>query len=630
MFKTYIKLLGFAKPIEKYAVPYFFYAILYAIFNTFNYAMIIPILSAMFRENFDFQPVYEFPELVLHTDTFYALIDYAYTRCFGEVFSQSNMLIMLAIATVGMALFSNLFRYLCAWTIENLRTRTVQSIRNRMFDHVMDLNVGYFSDQRKGDIISKITSDVSVVQFCITNTLQVAFREPLLIIGYITAMIAISWQLSIFAVLFLPVVAFIIGSIVKKLRHPARKGQERLGEIVSALDEALSGIKVIKSYNATDYIKNKFVKLNDSFSTITLSLARRQQLASPVSEFLGITAIAIVIIFGGNLVASKELDAAQFMAFIAIFSQITRPVRAFVDQFGNINQGIAAGERIFSILESESEVQDCEGAKEIEQFKDSIEFRNVHFSYDGQRDVINGVSFSIKKGETVALVGPSGGGKSTLSELIPRFFDPNQGEILIDGVPLKSCSQNSLRNLMGSVAQDTILFNDTIEGNLRFAKLNATSGSSVGLTPGSSELGNTIASMALSKVGCRYWWGAPGGGYGDPSSLYSLDAIYFDCSGLVAWAHYHSGKSVGRTTARVYATMGSAVSYSNLQAGDVITISGGGSYVYHIGIYIGGGYVVHASGYGEDTRGQYASQCVRVDPISVFQNMGIYNYRRLY
>ncbi len=474
MFKTYIKLLGFAKPIEKYAVPYFFYAILYAIFNTFNYAMIIPILSAMFRENFDFQPVYEFPELVLHTDTFYALIDYAYTRCFGEVFSQSNMLIMLAIATDGMALYSNLFRYICAWTIENLRTRTVQSIRNRMFDHVMDLNVGYFSDQRKGDIISKITSDVSVVQFCITNTLQVAFREPLLIIGYITAMIAISWQLSIFAVLFLPVVAFIIGSIVKKLRHPARKGQERLGEIVSALDEALSGIKVIKSYNATDYIKSKFVKLNDSFSTITLSLARRQQLASPVSEFLGITAIAIVIIFGGNLVASKELDAAQFMAFIAIFSQITRPVRAFVDQFGNINQGIAAGERIFSILESESEVQDCEGAKEIEQFKDSIEFRNVHFSYDGQRDVINGVSFSIKKGETVALVGPSGGGKSTLSELIPRFFDPNQGEILIDGVPLKSCSQNSLRNLMGSVAQDTILFNDTIEGNLRFAKLNAT------------------------------------------------------------------------------------------------------------------------------------------------------------
>lgn len=163
-----------------------------------------------------------------------------------------------------------------------------------------------------------------------------------------------------------------------------------------------------------------------------------------------------------------------------------------------------------------------------------------------------------------------------------------------------------------------------------FANLNATSGSTAGLTPGSSALGNTIASMALSKVGSRYWWGAPGGGYGDPANLYSLDANYFDCSGLVAWAHYHSGKSVSRLTASAYSKMGTAVSYSNLQAGDVVTVSGGGSYVYHIGIYIGGGYVVHASGYGSETRGQYASQCVRVDSISVFQNMGIYNYRRLY
>ncbi len=473
MIKTYLKLLGFAKPIEKYAIPYFFYAILYAIFNTFNYAMIIPILSAMFRENFAFQPVYEFPELTLHTDTFYALVDWAYTHCFGEVFSQSNMLIMLAVATIGMALLSNIFRYLCAWTVENLRTRTVQRIRNKMFDHAMDLNVGYFSDQRKGDIISKITSDVSVVQYCITNTLQVAFREPLLIIGYVIAMVTISWQLSIFSVLFLPIVALVVGSIVKKLRHPARKGQKRLGQIVSALDEALSGIKVIKSYNATDYIKEKFVKLNASFSTITLSLARRQQLASPVSEFLGITAISVIIIFGGSLVAAGNLDAAQFMAFIAIFSQITRPVRAFVDQFGNINQGIAAGERIFSILDTKSAVEDCESAKEITSFNDKIEFRNVRFSYDGQREVIAGVNFTINKGETVALVGPSGGGKSTLSELIPRFFDPTDGEILIDGVPLKECTQHSLRNLMSTVAQDTILFNDTIGNNLRLAKLDA-------------------------------------------------------------------------------------------------------------------------------------------------------------
>ncbi len=474
MFKTYAKLLGFAKPIEKYAIPYFFYAIFYAVFNTFNYAMIIPILSAMFRENFTFVPVYNLPEFKLHADTFYGIIDYCYTACFGAEFSQSKMLMLLAGATIGMSLLSNTFRYLCAWTVENLRTRTVQRIRNEMFDHVMDLNVGYLNDQRKGDLISRITADVTVVQYCITNTLQVAFREPLLIIGYISAMVAISWQLSIFSVLFLPIVALVVGSIVKRLRHPARKGQKRLGQIVSALEEALGAIKIIKSYNATGYIKNKFTSLNASFSTISLSLARRQQLASPVSEFLGITAISVIIIFGGTLVSAGKLDAAQFMAFIAIFSQITRPVRAFVDQFGNINQGIAAGERIFAVLDTKSTVEDCPDAQEITEFKESIEMRDVRFSYDGQRDVICGVSFTINKGETVALVGPSGGGKSTLSELIPRFFDPTSGQILIDGVPITKYTQESLRGLMGSVAQDTILFNDTISNNLRLANLNAT------------------------------------------------------------------------------------------------------------------------------------------------------------
>ncbi len=474
MFKTYLKLLGFARPFKKYAVPYFIYAVLYAIFNTFNYAMIIPILSAMFQDDFNFVATYDFPNITLHTDTFYALINYVYTSAFGAEFVTSNMLLLLSIVMIFMALFSNLFRYLCAWTVENMRTRTLQRMRNRMFDSVMNLHVGFFSDQRKGDIISKITSDVNVVQFCITNTLQVAFREPFLIIGYIGAMIAISWQLSIFSILFLPIVALVIGSIVKRLRHPARIGQEKLGELVSSLDESLNGIKIIKSYNATDYTKDKFHSLNEVISTISLSMARRQQAASPVSELLGITAIGIIIIFGGMLVEKGSLDAAQFMAFIAIFSQVTRPVRAFVDQFANINQGIAAGERIFSIIDEKNQVADAEDAKELTHFNDEIEFRNVHFSYDGQREVINGVSFKIKKGQTVALVGPSGGGKSTLSELVPRFYDPSQGEILIDGKPIKDYTQFSLRALMSTVSQDTILFNDSIGDNLRFAKMEAT------------------------------------------------------------------------------------------------------------------------------------------------------------
>ncbi len=474
MFKTYIKLLGFASPLSAYAVPYFIYAVLYAVFNTFNYAMIIPILKTMFMDGeFSFSPVEEFPHIAFDSATYYNVINYFYTTFFGVTFEVQNMLILLAALTIMMSLLSNTFRYLCACTIEKLRANTLRRVRNSLFDHVMSMNVGFFSEQRKGDIISKITGDVGVVQFCITNTLQVAFREPFLVLGYLIAMISISWQLSIFSVLFLPVVAVIIGSIVKRLRHPAKKSMEFSADLVSTLDESLSGVKIIKSYNATDYIKEKYHQVNRTVTNLTLSMARRQQLASPMSEVLGITAIGVIIVFGGALVAADELDAAQFLAFIAIFSQITRPVRSFIDQFANINQGVAAGERILGLLDEPNPLKDEANAKQMAQFKDKIEFRGVHFSYDGSREVLSDVNFTIEKGQTVALVGPSGGGKSTLSELIPRFYDPSKGEVLIDGVPLKELSQESIRQHMGTVAQDTVLFNDTIFGNLAFGKIGA-------------------------------------------------------------------------------------------------------------------------------------------------------------
>jgi subfamily B ATP-binding cassette protein MsbA len=359
-------------------------------------------------------------------------------------------------------------------TVETLRTRTLQKMRDDMFNRTMGMHVGYFSDQRKGDIMSKITSDVMVVQFCITNTLQVAFREPFLIIGYVVMMVNISWELTLFSILYLPVVGLIIGQIVKRLRHPAQKGQERMGEMVSVMEESLSGVKAIKSYNALDYIKTKFHSINADMSNILLSMARKQQLASPMSEFLGITAISIVLVFGGSLVQSNALSAAGFVAYIAAFSQLTRPLRSFIDQFANINQGIAAGERIFSIIDAQSEVEDKQGAEELKEFRDKIEFRDVTFSYDGQREVLHKVSFEVQKGQTVALVGPSGGGKSTLSELIPRFYDPASGCVYIDGKPLADYTQESVRAHMGIVSQDTILFNDTIRNNIAMGRENAT------------------------------------------------------------------------------------------------------------------------------------------------------------
>ena len=471
--KTYTRLLSFASPMGRYAVPYFFYSVFHAIFNTFTYTMIIPIVGTLFSEGYEFKPTYELPQFELNTEFLNGAISYAYTAIFGSEYMITKLLALLSAILIMSNMLSNLFRYLGAMTVETLRTRTLQNMRNRMFESTMAMNVGYFSEQRKGDIMSKITSDVMVVQFCITNTLQVAFREPFLIIGYCVMMVKISWELTVFSILYLPIVGLIIGSIVKRLRHPAQRGQERMGDLVSVMEESLTGVKAVKSYNAFGYIREKFRAINGEMSNILLSMARKQQLASPMSEFLGITAISVVLVFGGALVMNGSMSASGFVAYIAAFSQLTRPLRSFIDQFANINQGIAAGERIFSIIDAKSSVEDKPNALMLGEFRDKIEFKNISFSYDGQREILHNISFDVRKGETVALVGPSGGGKSTLSELIPRFYDPVCGEILVDGRPLSDYNQESVREHMGIVSQDTILFNDTIRNNIAMGRLSA-------------------------------------------------------------------------------------------------------------------------------------------------------------
>ena len=474
MMKTYMRLLEFASPLGRYTIPYFFYSVFHAVFNTLTYTMIIPIVGTLFSEGYRFEPTYELPPFELSEEFMNGAISYAYTAVFGPEYVITKLLALLSALLIMANVLSNLFRYLGSMTVETLRTRTLQSMRNRMFESTMSMNVGHFSEQRKGDIMSKITSDVMVVQFCITNTLQVAFREPFLIIGYSIMMVKISWELTIFSILYLPVVGLIIGSIVKRLRHPAQRGQERMGDLVSVMEESLTGVKAIKSYNAFGYIRDKFRAINAEMSNILLSMARKQQLASPMSEFLGITAISVVLVFGGSLVMNGSMTASGFVAYIAAFSQLTRPLRSFIDQFANINQGIAAGERIFSIIDAKSSVEDKPNAAKLDEFSDKIEFRNISFSYDGQREILHNISFEVHKGETVALVGPSGGGKSTLSELIPRFYDPAQGEILVDGRPLTDYDQQSVRDHMGIVSQETILFNDTIRNNIAMGRPSAT------------------------------------------------------------------------------------------------------------------------------------------------------------
>lgn len=476
--KLYWRLLGFAKPIGKYAVPYFFYTLFYALFNTFNFVMIIPLLRTLFGAGEAVEHITTAPEFRLSVDYLTELLNYWLFSLYGENYGAVNVLVILAVFVTVSAFLSNMFRYLGQRTIENLRINTIRNMRNLVFDNIMGLNLGYFTSARKGDVMSRITNDIQTVRFCIVNTLQVAFREPFLIIGYIVAMVAISWELTLFAVIYLPLIALIIGGIVKKLRKPALIAQEKFGEITSVLDESLSGTKVIKAYTAEDFFRNKFKSLNHTYSEIWRKMMYRQQLASPMSEFMGIAAAAGLLIFGGALVLNGQsgLDGSGFIAYIAIFTQITRPMRAFTDAFANINQGIAAGGRVLELLDTKSNICSPEdGGIALGGLKEGIEFRNVHFHYDDDnREVIGGVNFTVRKGETVALVGSSGGGKSTLSDLIPRFYDVSEGEILIDGHNIKEYNITSLREAMGIVTQETVLFNDTIENNIRLGKFDAT------------------------------------------------------------------------------------------------------------------------------------------------------------
>lgn len=475
--KIYWRLLSFARPFGKYAIPYFFYTLFYAVFNTCNFVMIIPLLRTLFDQGAMLEAVTEAPKFSVSVDYLTELLNYWLYCLYGTDYNTMNILVFLAGFVTISALLSNLFRYLGQRTVENLRINSLQTIRNAVFDNVMGLNLSFFTSARKGDMMSRITSDVQTVRFCIVNTLQVVFREPFLIIGYIIAMVSISWKLSLFSIIYLPIIALIIGSVVKKLRHPALKAQQNFGELTSVLDESLSGVKVIKAYNAEGYFRQKFTSINKKYSDITRRMMYRQQMASPMSEFLGIAAAAGLLIFGGALVlnGNSGLDGSGFIAYIAIFTQITRPMRAFTDAFANINQGIAAGGRVLELLDTQSTITSPkDGGIKLNSLSEGIEFRNVRFSYEEDREVLGGINFTVKKGQTVALVGPSGGGKSTTSDLIPRFYDITAGEILIDGKNIREYNLHSLRENMGIVSQETILFNDTIENNIRLGNDSAT------------------------------------------------------------------------------------------------------------------------------------------------------------
>jgi subfamily B ATP-binding cassette protein MsbA len=468
--KTYFRLLSFAKPIEKFAIPYVIFTIFSVIFSTLNFVLLAPLLKTLFNK------LPPDPHMV-KPEKWFSVLDYFnyYANLANLNYGPNTTLKIVCLVIVISVLLGNLFRYLSQRIMENLRIHTLLNLRKSVFDNVMSLHMGYFSNERKGDIISKVASDVQVVQFSVTGTLQVIFKEPLQLIAFLFMLFSISFKLTLFSMLVIPVSAFIISRIVKRLKEQAIESQKSYGNMISYLDESLTGIKIIKSFNAVNYIKNKFNSENIRYSKIVRSMAKRQQLASPVSEFLGVSMISALVLYGGSLVISNqsELKAEDFIAYIILFSQVMRPAKAISDSFSSIHSGIAAGERVLALIDEKPMIVDAPNAKPIESFNNEIRFENVSFAYNEQ-DVLNNVNITIPKGKKVALVGPSGGGKSTLMDLIPRFIEPKSGSILIDGQNIQDLTTESVRDLMGIVNQESILFNDTIYNNIAFGKPDTT------------------------------------------------------------------------------------------------------------------------------------------------------------
>ncbi len=466
LMKTYFRLLSFAKPIEKFAIPYVITTLFAIIFNTFLFTLLGPLMQALFlgktknpsnvveeASSWNFLAKFEnYIEPIIADDRIFAL----------------KVICAIIVATVFLA---NFFRYFSQRYMEDLRVHTLLNLRRSVFENVMNLHVGYFNNERKGDIISKVASDVQVVQFSVTNTLQVVFKEPVQLIFFVGVLISISIKLTLFSLLIIPISGFIISKIVKRLKQQSTQSHQSFAKMIGFLDEALGGIKIIKAFNATLRVKEKFNEENKFYSGLNRKMARRQQLASPVSQTLGVLVVVFILLYGGLQIlnGNGDLEAHEFIVYLATFSQIMQPIKALTDSFSGIHTGIAAGERVLDLIDTKPELTNKPNAIDLNQFERELTFENVSFNY-GDKEVLKNISLTVKKGSNVALVGPSGGGKSTLMDLIPRFHDPKSGSLKIDGHDYKDLTVESIRAQMGIVNQESILFNDTIFNNIAFGK----------------------------------------------------------------------------------------------------------------------------------------------------------------
>ena len=471
--KTYLRILSYARGLGWYIPQYVITALLYAAFSVVNIALLGPMFEVLFNQGDGEIQILTKPEFSYSFTYFLDLFNYHFNQ---SMVGQGPMaaLKFVAIAIVSTALLSNIFRYLASILLAIMRVNVVRNLRNDVFAKTIGLDIGYFTNERKGDIMLKMTSDVQQIEGAAQDSLKIILLDPALIIGYFITLFMISPMLTLYSLILLPISGGLIAGIANKLKHAAAKTQGTLGRIANHVDEAISGIRLIKAFSAKKYILNKFYGEVNEYSKNAISMAKKYDLAGPISEFLGISVVAGLLIIGGSMVLDNEssLTAPYFITFIIVFSRVLQPAKAISTSLTSIQRAIASAERIFSVTDTKPEIFEKPEAVEIDEFKLAIEFNNVSFAYENER-VLQNIDFTLNRGKTIALVGMSGGGKSTIADLIPRFYDPTEGVITIDGIPLKDCTLSSLRQHMGIVTQQSILFNDSVFNNISFGQENA-------------------------------------------------------------------------------------------------------------------------------------------------------------
>lgn len=477
--KEFFKVLRrFVPPYKKYLVLSLVFTLLSAVLNVFSFMVIIPILQILFKIT-DVGEVAFIPWSELSSSNAKEVIMNNATYYMNEMtadYGASTVLLLMGFFLVFMTLLKTASYFASSAAIIPLRTGIVRDLRTKLYDKVVSLPIGFFSKERKGDIIARMTGDVAEVENSIVSSLDMLIKNPIFIVIYFSTLLYVSWQLTLFTICVIPVMGWIMGSIGRKLKAKSLVAQQKLGETTSQMEETLGGLRIIKAFLAEKKMSGRFLKCSNELRTATMRVTMRQAMAHPMSEFLGTGVIVIVLWFGGTLILgdNSPISAAAFIYYLTILYSIINPLKDLSKASYNIPRGLASMERIDAILNAENPIVDGDKGVEIPEMKDGIEYKNLTFSYDGERDVLKNINLKIEKGKTVALVGQSGSGKSTMVDLIPRYYDVEQGEITIDGVNVKDMKVRSLRSLIGNVNQEAILFNDSFYNNITFGVENAT------------------------------------------------------------------------------------------------------------------------------------------------------------